>query len=352
LTGSQNTVGAGWDTLTSIENLTGSIYNDTLTGDAGNNVIEGLAGDDILSGGSGTDTASYSTAANYVTVNLSLTTAQNTNGAGTDTLSGFENLIGGAGNDTLIGNAGNNVIEGGVGHDTLDGGAGNDTASYASATGAVTVDLALGSASGAGFDGLSNMENILGSAFNDTLTGNGNVNVIVGGLGNDTINGGAGDDELDGSAGNDTIYATSGHDWALGGDGDDIFHIDAATPANLPWLVSGEASVAGDTIILDNLVSGSYSLDALASVTSTMEILDIGNSAANTDLNLTSFDVRNFVDNSNDSVITIKADSGDSLVIGLAAGETKSEISTAFGIDYTILNASSQQVAQIHWQTA
>jgi Ca2+-binding RTX toxin-like protein len=31
----QNTVGAGSDTLTGIENLTGSSFNDVLTGDAG-----------------------------------------------------------------------------------------------------------------------------------------------------------------------------------------------------------------------------------------------------------------------------------------------------------------------------
>jgi serralysin len=33
--GAQNTVGAGSDTLTGIENLTGSSFNDVLTGDAG-----------------------------------------------------------------------------------------------------------------------------------------------------------------------------------------------------------------------------------------------------------------------------------------------------------------------------
>ena len=44
-----------------------------------------------------------------VTVRLSTTRAQKTVTAGTDTLSGFENLIGSQFNDALTGNSGNNV---------------------------------------------------------------------------------------------------------------------------------------------------------------------------------------------------------------------------------------------------
>lgn len=71
----QNTVGAGLDTLSGIENLTGSDHNDTLTGDANANVIEGGAGNDMLNGAAGIDTASYATAAAGVSVDLSLATA-------------------------------------------------------------------------------------------------------------------------------------------------------------------------------------------------------------------------------------------------------------------------------------
>ena len=52
----QATGGSGSDTLLSIENLTGSDYNDTLTGDAGNNLLAGGAGADSLIGGAGLDT--------------------------------------------------------------------------------------------------------------------------------------------------------------------------------------------------------------------------------------------------------------------------------------------------------
>ena len=78
------------DRLFNIENLTGSNSDDTLEGNAGNN---------LLVGGLGIDTVSYANATSGangqgVTVNLALTSAQNTIRAGTDTLSGFENLTG------------------------------------------------------------------------------------------------------------------------------------------------------------------------------------------------------------------------------------------------------------------
>ena len=47
--------GAGTDTLTGFENLTGSIYNDTLTGNSGSNIIHSGGGIDKILGGGGTD---------------------------------------------------------------------------------------------------------------------------------------------------------------------------------------------------------------------------------------------------------------------------------------------------------
>jgi Ca2+-binding RTX toxin-like protein len=52
---SQNTVSAGNDTLSSIENLIGSDFTDTLTGDTGANTIQGGAGNDVISADSGID---------------------------------------------------------------------------------------------------------------------------------------------------------------------------------------------------------------------------------------------------------------------------------------------------------
>ncbi|MCD4531010.1 retention module-containing protein [Pseudomonas sp. C3-2018] len=130
--------------------------NNALHGGAGNDLLYSGAGNDLLDGGTGTDTASYAHATAAVTVNLGLLAAQNTLGAGTDTLNGIENLVGSNFNDTLTGDAGNNRIDGGLGHDVLNGGGGDD--------------------------------------------------LLIGGLGNNTLTGGSGADTFQWQAGN------SGHD--------------------------------------------------------------------------------------------------------------------------------------------
>jgi VCBS repeat-containing protein len=109
--------------------------NDVLTAGSGNNEMHGGAGNDLLfsgpgndwlDGGTGNDTASYAHATAGVTVDLSLLTAQNTVGAGTDTLTGIENLTGSNFNDSLTGNNNGNIINGGLGNDVLNGGGGDD----------------------------------------------------------------------------------------------------------------------------------------------------------------------------------------------------------------------------------
>ncbi|MDQ3756453.1 MAG: fibronectin type III domain-containing protein [Actinomycetota bacterium] len=196
------TTGAGDDTLTNIDNLTGSAFADELTGDENANVIDGGAGNDELTGGGATDTVSYAAASAAVTVDLGIVapTGQNTQGAGTDTLAGFENVTGSAFGDTLSGDSGNNVVKagtgddnlkGGTGDDTLDGEGGTDTADYSGNT-AVTVDLSNTSAqtTGVGSDTLTSLENVLGSSQNDTLSGTTGANRIDGGghvSGGDTV---------------------------------------------------------------------------------------------------------------------------------------------------------------------
>jgi Ca2+-binding RTX toxin-like protein len=206
--------------------LVGGGGNDTLVGDAGDDTLEGAAGNDSLVGGDGADTATYASAGSGVTVSLLTTTAQNTIGAGTDTLAAIENIIGsgfsdtitgsaannllmgGGGNDKLTGDAGNDILDGGIGNDILTGGIGTDTASYASSQAAVTVNLGVTTAQntvGAGRDTLATIENVIGSDAGDTLTGSTLANQMDGGLGNDILTGGAGVDTLDGGAGSD-IY--------------------------------------------------------------------------------------------------------------------------------------------------
>ena len=106
--------------------LTAGSGNNEMHGDGGNDLLYSGAGNDLLDGGTGSDTASYAHATAAVTVNLGLLGAQNTLGAGTDTLTGIENLLGSNFNDSLTGDGNNNVINGGLGNDFLNGGAGDD----------------------------------------------------------------------------------------------------------------------------------------------------------------------------------------------------------------------------------
>ena len=211
---------AAGDTITNIENVSGSRYNDTLTGDtkanrlnggSGHDRLTGGAGADVLVGGPGNDAAYYASSAAAVTVNLGTSTGTGGDAEG-DTLDSIENLSGSAFEDTLTGNAGNNVLSGRAGADLLDGGAGTDTVSYSGSNAGVTVNLLTGAGErgDAQGDRLSNIENLIGSRYNDDLTGDTGNNVLRGGAGDDVLIGGAGADRLRGGTGQDTVsYAGS-----------------------------------------------------------------------------------------------------------------------------------------------
>jgi serralysin len=106
--------------------ISGYAGNDNLKGGLGDDTLNGGDGNDTLNGGGGRDTASYYAAATGVTVNLALTGAQDTVGAGVDTLLKIENLTGSASGDVLTGNGGANAIDGAAGNDTINGGGGAD----------------------------------------------------------------------------------------------------------------------------------------------------------------------------------------------------------------------------------
>ncbi|MDB5437858.1 MAG: family beta-propeller repeat protein [Caulobacteraceae bacterium] len=97
----QNTGGAGFDTLVSIENLTGSAFDDILIGDGGANVIQGGNGADRLTGGDGADmldgggnidTAIFSGAMSAYTLTTTSTGLTVTGPDGSDALSNIELL--------------------------------------------------------------------------------------------------------------------------------------------------------------------------------------------------------------------------------------------------------------------
>lgn len=234
--------GAGEDTLSlsaanSVDLETGAISSNIRTGSAVNfehvindgnaATMSGTSGSNSLTGGRFDDTISG--------------------------LDGDDTLVGRDGVDTLEGGAGNDVLYAGDGlsatgpdgvNDLLTGGTGDDTliggqavrANYAEAAGAVQVDLAAGTATGAdGNDVLIEIDWVLGSAFDDEITGNENANqltgndgndLLVGRGGNDALLGGEGADTLDGGDGADSLVAGLGDDDLSGGDGDDWLRAD------------------------------------------------------------------------------------------------------------------------------
>ena len=289
ISGIEHVIGtAGNDILigdTNTNLLEGQGGNDSIDGGEGDDFIKGGPGDDILMGGAGIDTLSYEDSPNRVIVNMfnmgTITIGGITVGPGhafdgfspafplpmpdppTDTISGFENVIGsafndhlqgstnvanlliggagndtlggsgasdginllvpGAANDTLLGGAGNDVLRQSRGNDILDGGEGfdrleffNNGINYGGTTG-VNVNLAAGTSDadpndgdgvhGAGGDvaTISGIEWVLGTDGNDTLSGDANFNFLDGGAGNDTIDGGGGVDFLAGGGGADTF---------------------------------------------------------------------------------------------------------------------------------------------------
>lgn len=233
------------------DKLIGLAGNDTLDGGNGDDSIRGGAGDDTLIGGAGIDLVSYADSTIGVTVFLASIYAQNT-GFGTDTLSGFENLVGSIFNDALVGDAGANVItgqagddyiDGGAGADTMIGGVGNDLYVVDDANDVVTelfgegTDLVLSSID---YELSANVDNLVltgmarkgyGNDLANVMTGNDIGNVLVGGGGNDALYGLAGNDRLDGGTGTDSLY---------GGTGDDIYMVDNA--GDLVFELSGEGN--------------------------------------------------------------------------------------------------------------
>ncbi len=114
------------------EGIIGSDYDDSLYGnDQDNTFIGGLGNDTIDGGFNSNNTASYISATSGVVVSL-VSGATNSGGAGSDTLTNIQNLIGSDHGDFLTGNDFSNILTGGVGADTMSGGLGNDTFHYSS----------------------------------------------------------------------------------------------------------------------------------------------------------------------------------------------------------------------------
>ncbi|MGJ8598187.1 beta strand repeat-containing protein [Sulfitobacter sp.] len=248
------------DSFVSIENISGSIFDDRINGDHSSNYLSGSSGDDnlrgrggadTLAGGSGSDTADYADSSAFV--NVSLQTGYTGGGAGShatgDLFSSIENLVGSQYADLLNGNSANNILEGRQGGDFLNGNDGDDMLSYASSGAFVNVSLLSGFAGGgAGShaigDTWSNMEDLRGSAHNDLLSGDNSANRLEGMAGNDSLRGNNGVDVFvfGDTFGNDTVQDFQ--------DGAELFdfsdHTTVSAFADLSVSSSGGNALIGD----------------------------------------------------------------------------------------------------------
>ncbi|HTM76008.1 MAG TPA: calcium-binding protein [Devosia sp.] len=288
---------ASGDVLSSIENLTGSAFNDLLGGNKLDNQLVGNGGDDILRGMDGNDLLIGDAMVdvdldgmpddadgNGVPDGVEEATTGGADlldgGSGNDRLyggGGDDTLLGGFGNDVVYGGYGNDLVNGGDGDDVLDGGEGDDTI-----LGSIGNDILRG---GAGNDFLNGSigtdelhggdgddelmagdgdDYLAGDAGNDTLYGNGGADTLLGGDGNDHLEGGDGDDNLDGGAGDDVLVGGLGIDVLNGGDGSDTADYSAGNAVGIDLtLGTGGGAATGDTLISIESVKGSAFNDVL-----------------------------------------------------------------------------------------
>ncbi|KQW78798.1 beta strand repeat-containing protein [Brevundimonas sp. Root1279] len=192
------------DTFVSIENLTGSAFNDTLIGDGAGNILRGglgadtilgLAGNDVIWGGAGVVNQVQGGLGDDYYVLEANDSVVEVAGEGNDTIEArintyvlalnVENLVfAGNGNFAATGNAQNNTITAGSGNDNLrgrggvdvlNGGGGIDTVDYTLAAAGVTARLDTNRATNDGdgaTDTFTGVENLTGSVYNDLLIGN------------------------------------------------------------------------------------------------------------------------------------------------------------------------------------
>lgn len=382
------------------DELYGRAGADALYGDAGGDLIEGGIGADTIDGGAGSDqlygdSSDYDEVGAYLdrvsnasiiaqhapdTVSYALESAGLTLALGEsiydldpfdplspgiaslagssdeDTLFGFQNAIGGSGDDSITGNGEDNLLAGGDGRDTLRGGngddtlsggggndrmyggAGSDTVDYSENTSAVRLSLATQTASFPGKtwapESFNSIENATTGSGNDTLNGNAADNVLDGGLGVDRLNGGAGSDtasyrshtaavSVNLALGTGTVIATGVQDTftsienAIGGAGNDVLTAAAAGSA-LDGGAGNDTLNGGAGNDTFHLTAGS---DVIAGAAGTdTVVLDFGYDAYP---GLTYSAYQDYLDE-NQWLTTYRGDSNPDLLVDLAAGSVDS----------------------------
>lgn len=250
----QHTVGAGWDTLADIENITGSSFNDTLSGDGAVNFLAGGDGDDRLDGRGGADLMLGGGGNDAYAVDHVGDVVSEESSPGVD--AGGVDFVGSSVSHTLSTYVENLSL---IGTAAIDG-TGNDLANKIAGNGAANV--------------------LTGADGNDALTGAGGADVLSGGGGDDALSGGADDDDLSGGSGADKLDGGTGADILAGGDGNDVYTVD-----DLGDRVSEEASPGVDAGGVDLVYSSvGFALGAFVenlTLTGSAAIDGVGNALAN-----------------------------------------------------------------------
>ena len=176
----------GWaegDRLTNIQDVTGSVYNDTFVASAATNYFDGGANNP--DGTAPHNRVSYAASNAAVTIDLSTTIGTGQGGwAEGDQLTNIQDLTGSVYNDTFIASAVANYFDGGA--NNPDGSDAHNRVVYAASNAAVQIDLSNGTGAGgwAAGDTFTNIQDVTGSMYNDEFVASAAKNAFDGGVNN------------------------------------------------------------------------------------------------------------------------------------------------------------------------
>ena len=164
--------------------------------------------------------------------------------------------------------AGDDTIFAAIGADRIDGEAGLDLVNYILSDEAISINLALGSASGGYADGdtLFNVEGLGGSIFDDSLVGSAGDNLFIGAEGADTIDGITGNDTASYEGSEEAVVINLATGLFNGGDatGDILISIENVIGSDGNDVLTGDAQANALTGTLgDDTLAGGIGADTL-----------------------------------------------------------------------------------------
>jgi Ca2+-binding RTX toxin-like protein len=387
ISSAQNTVGSGTDTLVSIENLTGSAFDDSLTGDDGDNALIGGAGNDTLigglgnntiDGGEGQDGASFDFSDLFFDVEfvnagdpyqVSYATAYDHDAAILYTVGSAVSVehtisvIGGSGNDYIgaVVTRWGSIFRGNSGIDNifLDAsglvGSNGGGIFFESSSSRVSSNMDFSkSIEISGFEGF----NFIGSVGDDYLSAVSSRLPVYfnGGLGNDTLYGGLSFNQLYGGDGNDIIFAGKNendrNNFIDGGDGNDTAILDFSNRPSVIFFYENDVRKGGYAIA-GSLIGDYRDIETLIAIGGFHDdIFDIKLSSWGSDIRGNSgFDRLNF-DASNlisETGYGIRFTSLDGFLSSLADSNNKIKVAEFEG--YEITGTSGRDIINIETAT-